>query len=38
MSPTPLDLVMFALPYQVYANGIGLAATGDLVDSSRYGY
>jgi|KNS12BottometaT_FD_k123_147162_3 hypothetical protein len=27
MSPTPLDLVMFALPYQVYANGIGLAAT-----------
>jgi len=27
MSPTPLDLVMFALPYHVDANGIGLAAT-----------
>ena len=27
MSPTPLDLGMLALPYQVYANGIGLAAT-----------
>ena len=27
MSPTPLDLDMFPLPYQVYANGNGLAAT-----------
>jgi len=43
MSPTPLDLGMFALPYHVDANGIGLAATatqwtrhGMGIDGSRF--